>query len=250
VIGSILLWLWVGFWGGLIALANLILFPIFNPLVDPGRRVVGNVSRFWGMVIFWALPRVKVRVEGLEHLKTGGPYVLCANHQSTSDITMVLGFLPHMKFIAKDALFKTPPLCINMRISGYIPARIGKKDANELVGADMKKWLARGVHVIVFAEGTRSPDGKMQRFRQGPFVIAREAGVKVIPVAFHNSKTVLPKNSWKYCFNTEVLIRLLPPIAVAEDPKETASIARAQVQQVLDLDVRSVVLEPDVRKAA
>jgi 1-acyl-sn-glycerol-3-phosphate acyltransferase len=234
VIGSILLWLWVGLWGGIIALTNVILFAIFNPLVDPGRRVVGNVSRFWGVVIFWVLPRVKVRVEGLEHLASGGPYVLTANHQSTSDITLVLGFLPHMKFVAKDALFRTPPLCINMRISGYIPARIGQKDANEKVGADIKKWLKRGVNVIVFAEGTRSADGKIQRFRQGPFAIAREAGVKVVPVAFHNTKSILPKNSWKYCFNTEVLIRVMPPIEVAEDPKETAALARQKVQEVLE----------------
>jgi 1-acyl-sn-glycerol-3-phosphate acyltransferase len=239
VIGSILLWLWVGLWGGIIALTNLILIVIFNPLVDPGRRVVGNVSRFWGMVIFWVLPRVKVRVEGLEHLASGGPYVLTANHQSTSDITLVLGFLPHMKFVAKDALFRTPPLCINMRVSGYIPARIGQKDANEKVGADIKKWLKRGVSVIVFAEGTRSPDGRIQRFRQGPFAIAREAGVKVVPVAFHNTRSILPKNSWIYSFKTDVLIRVLPPIDVAEDPKETAALARQRVQEVLDIDVRA-----------
>lgn len=238
MIGSILLWTWVGFWGGLIALTNMVLFVIFNPLVDPGRRVVGNVSRFWGIVIFAVLPRVKIKVEGLENLK-GGPYVLTANHQSTSDITLVLAKLPHMKFIAKDALFRTPPLCINMRISGYIPARIGQKDANEKVGADMKKWLARGVSVIVFAEGTRSPDGKIMRFRQGPFAIAREAGVKVVPVAFHNSRTILPKNSWKYCFKTEVLIRVMPPIDVAEDPKDTAALARQKVQEVLELPLKS-----------
>lgn len=239
MIGSILLWLWVGLWGGLIALTNVFLFAIFNPLVDPGRKVVGNVSRFWGMVIFFVLPRVKVRVEGLEHLKSGGPYVLAANHQSTSDITLVLAFLPHMKFVAKDALFRLPPLCLNMRISGYIPARIGQPNANEKVGADMKKWLARGVSVIVFAEGTRSPDGKILRFRQGPFAIAREAGVKVVPVAFHNSRTIIPKNSWRYCFETDVLIRVLPPIEVGEDPKEAAALARQKVQEVLELPLRS-----------
>jgi 1-acyl-sn-glycerol-3-phosphate acyltransferase len=126
-----------------------------------------------------------------------------------------------------------------MRISGYIPARIGQKDANEKVGADMKMWLGRGVNVIVFAEGTRSPDGKLQRFRQGPFAIAREAGVKVLPVAFHNTRSILPKNSWIYSFKTEVLIRLMPPIEVTADPKETASLARQKVQEVLETDVRS-----------
>lgn len=237
MIGSILLWFWVGLVGGTIAVVNAFVFLICNPLVDPGRRVVGNISRLWGILIMGVLPRVRVRVEGLEHLATGGPYVLCANHQSVSDIIMVLAYFPHMKFVAKDSLFRTPPICLNMRVSGYIPARIGQSDANQRVGADMKMWLKRGINVIVFAEGTRSPDGSILRFRQGPFAIAREAGVKVVPVAFHNTRSVLPKGSWIYRFNTNVLIRLLPPIEVALDPKETASRARQQVVEVLEADV-------------
>ena len=61
----------------------------------------------------------------------------------------------------------------------------------------------------------------------------------MVPVAFHNTKSILPKNSWVYCFKTEVLIRVMPPIDVKEDPKETAAEARQRVAEVLETELRS-----------
>jgi 1-acyl-sn-glycerol-3-phosphate acyltransferase len=92
---------------------------------------------------------------------------------------------------------------------------------------DGKMWLNRGVSVAIFPEGTRSKDGEIQRFKGGAFVLAKEAGVDILPVVLDGTTKIFrPKSfwiNWKHCLT----LRVLPPIpaekVVATDTTELAN---------------------------
>lgn len=234
MIGSILFWGWVGVVGLVVTVLNVLAWPFFNPWVDRKRVVATHIGKLWGKGIMLGLPFVRMRIEGREHLRTGGPFLIVANHQSVADIIVTQAYLPHVKMVAKDYAFKVFPLNLNMIFSGHIPARVFQDGALEQVGRDMTRWLGEGISVLVFAEGTRSPDGRVQRFRQGPFHIAKQAGVKVLPVSINGTGKILPKGTWRYTLHGEVHLKFHEPFEIGNDPKAAASKARQMIRDVVE----------------
>lgn len=231
---SALLWAWVLLWGTVLSLAGLVLFVIVNPLVDPRRRLMDRVCNLWARGILAVAPGLKVEVVGLERLEDGDePLVLCANHQSAADIVMLLAAYPHFKFIAKPALFWTPPLGIQLWLAGYIPAATGEPGGAERVARAARRWLGRGVHVMVFPEGTRSPTERTLRFRQGPFVMAKKAGVRVLPVAIHGTGRLLSKRAFTYHLPARVRVEYLEPLSSDGEPKVIAAEVRSRIEAAL-----------------
>ncbi|HXN40435.1 MAG TPA: 1-acyl-sn-glycerol-3-phosphate acyltransferase [Myxococcaceae bacterium] len=231
---SILLWAWVGLSCALLSLIGLILFVPFNPWTDPRREMMEFISRLWGKGIAYVLRGIAIRVTGRENLSAcPGPFVICSNHQSVADIPLLLAVLPPFKFIAKPALFWLPPLGLQLRISGYIPAAGGEPGGAERVLSQAQSWLRRGVHILVFPEGTRSRDGRILRFRQGAFALAQRAGVPVLPVAITGTRRVIPKGSFAFRFVGKVHVEILRPVGVDEDPKAVASRVRGLLQEAV-----------------
>lgn len=195
-------------------------FPIFNPWVDPKRRLAERLNHWWGVATLWAFPGIDIRVEG--HLGPG-PYVLCANHKSAADIIMLLAQGPTAKFIARRGIFWIPVIGLSMRLAGYVVAGT-EKTMDQAV-----RWLQRGCNVLTFPEGTRSPDERTLRFRQGAFVLARKAGVPVVPVAISGTHHLLHKGAFRFNPDGPVRIRILDPMVVEGDPKRVASAVRAKI---------------------
>jgi 1-acyl-sn-glycerol-3-phosphate acyltransferase len=234
VLGSVVIWLWIGVWGTVLALAGLLLFLPFNPWVDPQRRMMERLNWLWGRGAFWSTPGVSVELVGGEWLKKHpGPYVICANHSSVAEIPLLLSLLPPLKTIAKPPLFWTPPIGLQMRLAGHIPAGRGGPGDAERVLERAKFWLGRGVHILVFPEGTRSPDGRVMRFGQGPFVLAAQAGVPVLPIAISGSHQVLPKGSYLYRLRGHLKVQVLEPVKVEGEPRAVASRVRARIMEAL-----------------
>src|SRR5260370_10550930 len=79
-----------------------------SSLIDSTGRIQHACSRIWARMILWTA-RVRVRVQGVENVKPGRPYVLCLNHQSHMDIPIILAALPfQFRFAAKKQLFRYP----------------------------------------------------------------------------------------------------------------------------------------------
>ncbi len=119
-----------------------------------------------------------------------------ANHQGAYDIFALLAYLPiEFKWLAKEELFRIPILGWAMRAAGYISIdRKGKKKALESVERAVAK-IQEGTSVLVFPEGTRSPDGKIHPFKRGGFTLAIRAGVPIVPISIRGSRDVLPRGS-------------------------------------------------------
>jgi 1-acyl-sn-glycerol-3-phosphate acyltransferase len=240
-VASLLRWTWIFLVGAGVCLVQVLLSPaLLNPWIDPRRRGMEWLNHLWAKGTLLAFPGIHLEVFGHERLTAGGPYVLCANHQSAADIIMLLAAWPHMKFIAKRSLFLVPPIGWSMWLAGYVIAGTGEPKSSRRAMDQAVGWLRRGCHVLTFPEGTRSPDGRLLRFRQGAFVLAREAGTKVVPVAISGTRALLEKRAFAFHPAGDVRIDFLEPQDVETDAKRAASKMRATIDAALASGAKGV----------
>ncbi len=151
----------------------------------------------WARVILWVCG-VRVTVEGLEKLDIHVPRVYLSNHQSAFDIFALLAHLPvHFKFVLKQELMKIPFLGTAMRRARYIA--IDRADPRKALRSmhEAAERVKKGVSVLIFPEGTRSMDGRLQPFRKGGFHLALMSGCDLVPIAILNSRDINPKGSFR-----------------------------------------------------
>jgi 1-acyl-sn-glycerol-3-phosphate acyltransferase len=152
-----------------------------------------RVAQVWGRSIL-AVSAVRVRVVGRERIDPSAAFICMSNHQSNFDIPVLLGCLPvPFRWLAKAELFKIPIFGRAMRGAGYIP--IDRSDRLAAIESLRQAAAAvrSGVSVVIFPEGTRSPDGGLKPFKKGGFVMAIEAGVPIVPVALRGTFDIMPK---------------------------------------------------------
>ena len=172
-----------------VSLATLVLTIVFRQSADS----IQGLAAWWARSVC-VFCGVTVTVTGTENLAVGKPYIFAANHQSQFDIFALQGFLGiDFRWLAKKELFQVPIWGPAMRKAGYIPVdrsrgRQAMKSLNEAAGK-----IASGTSVIIFPEGTRSRDGKMQDFKAGAMVLAIKSGVDIVPVAIKGTYDILPK---------------------------------------------------------
>jgi 1-acyl-sn-glycerol-3-phosphate acyltransferase len=153
------------------------------------------IGRLWGNLNLWAAG-VKVRITGLENLDPRQPYVFLSNHQGWFDIFTLLGNLPfQFRWLAKEELFKVFVLGPAMRAAGYIPIdRSDRRKALESLHQAAAR-VQEGTSVVIFPEGTRSPDGRLQEFKKGGFILAIKSQQPIAVIAISGSHHVLPKGA-------------------------------------------------------
>jgi 1-acyl-sn-glycerol-3-phosphate acyltransferase len=201
---------------------------------DRNRRVAGRFLRIVGVLITKTFPPWRLRVEGT--WPAGGPFVVVANHQSVLDILLLSHVRREMKWVAKEELFRIPWVGLMLRMSGDIPIRRGDAESGGEALARAKRYLANGMSVIIFPEGTRSARGTMLPFKSGAFRLAIEAGVPVLPIVVHGTARGMPKGG-PWVNPCRAVARLLEPIdARAFRVDETVKLrdaARGRIQAAL-----------------
>jgi 1-acyl-sn-glycerol-3-phosphate acyltransferase len=122
-----------------------------------------------------------------------GPVIFASNHESALDIWVVFAALPRgFRFIAKQELFRIPVFGWYLAMGGHIPVDRTHRTRAVASLRQAGATVRAGTSLVVFPEGTRSRDGRIQPFKKGPFVVAKEAGVPVIPVAISGSGAITP----------------------------------------------------------
>ena len=190
------------------AIAFFVLAPILTGLgfvacclalvFDPGGgRVAHSVARLWARSMLFACGAHLV-VEGAERFAPGEARVLVANHSSYLDIPALLAAFPgQMRIVARRTLLWLPFIGFFLFLGGHF--LIDREDARqalalwERVGARMRR---RRVSPLVFPEGTRSPDGRLQAFKTGAFLLPLAVEAPLQPVAVLGTHEVLPKRAW------------------------------------------------------
>lgn len=167
--------------------------------------MIGSIfnDRFWGywpgMIwgrLFYLIFLIPIHVHGRENIQKGQSYVVAANHQSYWDAFLMYGFLGvKFKWIMKKELGKIPFVGWACYMAGHIfierSSRV--KSMESIRKAESK--LKDGMSVVIFPEGTRTPDGKMGRFKRGAFLISQELSLPILPVTIDGNYEVMSRNA-------------------------------------------------------
>ena len=205
-------------------------------LFDRRGLLTHRIARFWLKALL-SVTGVKLEVRGLEHLKEDEAYVFFANHQSQFDIPVLAVALPHqIRWLAKESLFRIPFFGWALRAIGYIPVdrKNPRKGYESLLAAAEK--IKAGFSVVIFPEGTRSPDGRLLPFKTGGFVVAIKSGRPAVAVAICGTRAVMPKGKL-YVRPGLVRVKIFPPIPTRglnlRDKVHLAQLVRLRIEEGL-----------------
>lgn len=139
------------------------------------------------------LAGVKLEVSGLEKIPKRGAVVFMPNHQSNCDPPAVIAVIPPVLVMAKKEFFRVPVLGRAILMRGFVPVdRKNRERAIQAVEQAVEK-LKAGASFLAYPEGTRSPDGRLQAFKKGVFVLAIKAGVPIVPISVSGSNKIMRK---------------------------------------------------------
>ena len=152
----------------------------------------------WLMKLSAWILRVKVETQGLENIDRADPCIFMANHESFLDGPLLFMVIPRaLRVILKKSVFRLPVVGIGMRHVGFVPvdrkrARGGVRSIDKAAALMNKK----GWSFLIFPEGTRSLDGRLQDFKRGGFFLALASGAPIAPVTIGGTFELMPKGSW------------------------------------------------------
>jgi len=169
----------------------------------PYSLMVGNVELLYRVVVRGIVPLglraggSRVEVTGLENIPPGVSCIFLSNHVSNLDPPVLLPVLPgRCSVLLKKGLMRIPLLGTAMRLAQFVPVERGRRrEAAEASVAAAEAALRSGLHVLFFAEGTRSEDGRLGAFKRGPFYLAMDTGAPIVPIAISGTEKMMRKHS-------------------------------------------------------
>jgi 1-acyl-sn-glycerol-3-phosphate acyltransferase len=185
------------------------------------------------------LSGVRLEVHGLEKIPHGRAAIYMPNHQSNCDPPAVISILPPVLVLAKQEFFRVPVLGRAMIYRGFIP--VDRKNRERAIAAveQAVESMRRGSSFLAFPEGTRSPDGRLQTFKKGLFVMAIKAGTLIVPVSVSGARKIMPKGHFGIHPGL-VRITIQDPIHAAdytlEQRRELIQVTRQAILKGLDPD--------------
>jgi len=197
-----------------------VFLPLYALLAGPPLLLYTLISRnpnplYWGGIKgVMALVRaigIRVRVVGRERIPAGA-CLFVANHTSSADAPAVVGAIPRrVAILLKESLFKWPIAGQAFTLAGFIPVNRGDRESAIASVEKATESLRCGQSFLIYPEGTRSPDGRLQEFKKGAVVMAIKAGVPIVPVACSGAHRVMRKRSLKI-YPGEIVVEFLDPI--------------------------------------
>jgi 1-acyl-sn-glycerol-3-phosphate acyltransferase len=200
---------------------------------DRNGLVLHLYSCFWAMTYVYLNPGWRFRVDHRDRLPWRGPAVLVSNHQSAGDILVLFGLFRPYKWVSRASTFKAPFLGWNMSLNRYVRLVRGDKDSIAAMMATCEWWLDRGVPVLLFAEGTRSPDGEVKAFKDGAFRLSIAKGCPVIPIVVEGTGQTLPKNALDVRPRANLIVSVLEPVQPGPFSGDVAALREHVREQIV-----------------
>ncbi|MGB7590909.1 MAG: lysophospholipid acyltransferase family protein [Terriglobia bacterium] len=193
--------------------------------------LVYRIGTLGARMALW-LAGTRLEIHGLDQIPSHWAVVFMANHQSNIDPPALLAILPPVLVLAKKEFFRVAILGRAMVACGFIPVdRRNREQALEAVEKGVQA-LKAGKSFLVYPEGTRSPDGRLQRFKKGVFVMAIKAGAPIVPISVSGSNKIMPKG--KFVIRPgRVRITFHEPVATAGSVIEDRQLIIDRVRQAI-----------------
>lgn len=232
------------------SLVVCIFLPLYALIAGPPLLVYTFISRnpnplYWagvkGVMFFVRAVGVRVRVSGRERIPAGA-CLFVANHTSSADAPAVVGAIPRrVAILLKESLFHWPIAGQAFALAGFIPVLRGE---HESAMASVEKAIASlrsGQSFLIYPEGTRSPDGRLQTFKKGAVVMAIKAGVPIVPMICAGAHRVMRKRSLRI-YRGEIFVEFLAPFDASQYSFERRDELNDRVH-----DAMAAALPPDQR---
>ncbi len=161
----------------------------YQDVVRGAYHLFLKILSFYG-VCTWERPDVPERPDGA--------YVLVSNHPSLVDVIVILATVPNVCCVVRRGLFELPFLSPLLRRCGYVTGPARDEDQGETPILDrIVGRLEQGLPVLVFPEGSRSPEWGLRRFKRGAVEAAQRAQVPILPAFVMCDPSTLRKDqSW------------------------------------------------------
>ena len=201
---------------------------------DPRRLRTGRWFRNLGPVLAKVNPW-RIHVSGREHVAPNQVYVVVSNHQSLADIPVISFLKLDTKWLGKAEVFRFPFLGWMLRWAGDVP--IDRSDRREGAKAMLQcaRYLRQRCSVVFFPEGTRSPDGRVLPFNEGPFHLAIREQVPILPLVVEGSGAALPRNSFIFGKAQDIHLRILEAVSIdGWNIKQAAALGERVRQRIVD----------------
>jgi 1-acyl-sn-glycerol-3-phosphate acyltransferase len=198
--------------------------PVAALIGFPATFIMGDVRVLYRLFMWgaWAgvwIAGVRVETEGIDQLDHSRSYIFMTNHVSNIDPPIQIPLIPRRTSVmVKKELFKVPILGRAMRMGSLVPVDRGNREAGIEAVRAAKSVVEQGLNMTIYVEGKRSFDGKLLPFKKGPFYLAVECGVPVVPMTIVGTHYAMPKTRFAI---KPGLVKVIfhPPI----DPKDFVS---------------------------
>jgi 1-acyl-sn-glycerol-3-phosphate acyltransferase len=207
------------FWAFLLV-SSILLFPAAVLIwaltlpIDRRKVVLHRFTCFWGSLYTWLNPVWNVEIIDRHKLVRDQATVMVANHLSLLDILVLFRLFTHFKWVSKAENFRLPFIGWNMHLNRYIPLERGVRASVVQMMRDAGATLQAGNSVMMFPEGTRSPNGRMRRFKTGAFELALKTGVPIQPIVIRGTANALPKAGFVLQGRHPISIKVLDAIPI------------------------------------
>jgi 1-acyl-sn-glycerol-3-phosphate acyltransferase len=224
----VLLALWsAAYWAAIVLtcplfFAGLLVVWALTAGFDRRRVLVHLYSCFWATFFVFVNPRWTLAVTGRDRIPWSGGAVLVANHSSLIDILVLFGLYRPYKWVSKRENFKIPFIGWGMTLNGYVPLVRGDRVSVVAMFEHCARLIRAGSAVMLFPEGTRSRDARLQAFKDGAFELAVEHRVPLIPIAVHGTGRALAKGSLVLREHVHAKVEVLEPLDPAGYPSVAA----------------------------
>jgi 1-acyl-sn-glycerol-3-phosphate acyltransferase len=198
-------------------------------LVERQGRTAHRCARWWSRAILWTTG-VTIQRQGVPP-PAGTSCIFVANHSSFYDIPILFTAVPgQLRIVAKAPLGRVPFIGWHLQRAGHL--LVDRTNPGASVLKKMQRMAAQGASVIVFPEGSRTPDGRVMKFKGGVFLLAVDTGLPIVPISIAGSRRIMPRGRLMACPGA-VMVTVHDPIPTAGLRREDARGLAERAQTII-----------------
>ncbi len=192
---------------------NLLLgIVLLFPLHGRGKKMIMHRCMvFWCKVPVYAMFHIRKKVINVGGEDFGIPAIILSNHQSHIDLLLLLMLHPKMIVLTTKWVWNNPIYALVIRYLDYYPVMGGYEELTD----KLKARVAEGYSILVFPEGSRSPDSTIRRFHKGAFLMAEKLGLDMLPIFLHGPGDCMNKGE-NHLRGGSITIKIYPRIKVGD----------------------------------